>query len=132
MWYNINTEQELDNFFELYGGFHDCCLKELRYISGAFVKENFEMHPINDQRRLYILFQRQSENFTSIELEFSGLIKLSLTPCDDSFTCEILDASMFFEDGKFYWGDSNWFIELREQYTGTWLCAEKVRWRIVD
>lgn len=132
MWNKINTEQELDNFLELCGGFHDCCLKELRYISGAFVNQNLGMYPINDQRKLYIVFQRQYENLTTIEIEFSGLVKLHLCPNDESYTCEILDAPMFFEDGKIYWADSDWFKEQRERYEGTWLCAEKVRWRNVD
>ena len=60
MWNKINTEQELDNFLELCGGFHDCCLKELRYISGAFVNQNLGMYPINDQRKLYILYFKDS------------------------------------------------------------------------
>lgn len=132
MWNEINTEQELHDFLELYGGFHDSCLKELRYISGAFVNQNLGMHPINDQRKLYIVFQRQYEKFTVIEMEFSGLLKLNLCPNDESYTCEILDAPMFFEDGKIYWGDSDWFKEERERYEGTWLCAEKVRWRNAD
>jgi hypothetical protein len=132
MWNEINTEQELHNFLELYGGFHDCCLKELKYISGAFVNQNLGMIPMNDQRKLCIIFQRQYEKFTVIEMEFSGLLKLSLCPDIKPYTCEILDTSMFFEDGKIYWGASDWFKEQRERYEGTWLCAEKVRWRNVD
>jgi len=132
MWNKINTERELQDFLELFGGFHDCCLKELRYISGAFVNRNLEMHPINDQRKLYVVFQRQCEDLAVIEMEFTGLVKLNLCPNDESYTCEILDASMFFEDGKIYWGDSDWFKEQREGYEGTWLCAENVSWRIAD
>lgn len=132
IWNEINTEQELNDFLESYGGFHDCCLKELRYISGAFVDKNLSMHPINNQRKLYILFQRQYENVTVIEMEFSGLVKLNLIPNHETCTCEILDISMFFENGKIYWGDSEWFKEQRELYEGTWLCAEKAKWRIAD
>ena len=132
MWNEINTEQELFAFLKLYSNFHDCCLKEMRYISGAFVNLNSEMHPINDKRKLYIVFQGQCADITSIEMEFSGLIKLNLIPVDETYTCEILDISMFFENGKIYWGDSDEFFVQRELYDGTWLCAEKVRWRIAD
>ena len=116
----------------IYGGFHDSCLKEMRYISGAFVNEKLGMHPVNDQRRLYIVFQRQCENTTVVELEFSGLIELNLVPNNESYTCEIYDVSMFFENDKIYWSDSYEFESMRENYKGTWLCAEKVRWRKVD
>ena len=132
MWNEINTEQELLEFLALYGGFHDSCLKEMRYISGAFVNKDLAMYPINDKRKLYVVFQRQCEKNSSVEIEFSGLLKLNLVPNDEAYTCEILDVSMFFEDGKIYWGDSDWFKSEREQYDGTWLCAEKARWRFVD
>ncbi|MBE7030715.1 MAG: hypothetical protein E7409_04715 [Ruminococcaceae bacterium] len=132
MWNEINTEQELNEFLELYGNFHDSCLKELRYISGAFVNKNLGMHPINDKRKLYVVFQRQCEKNPTIEIEFSGLLKLNLLPNDETYTCEILDVAMFFENGEFYWGDSIWFKEEREQYDGTWICAKRVRWRIAE
>ena len=57
---------------------------------------------------------------------------MNLAPNDETYTCEILEATMFFENGRIYWGDSIWFKEQREQYDGTWLCAEKVRWRNAD
>ena len=132
VWNEINTDEKLNEFLELYGNFHDSCLKELRYISGAFVNQDLEMYPINDKRKLYVVFQRQCEKNSTIEIEFSSLIKLNLAPNTETYTCEILDATMFFENGYIYWGDSDWFKEEREQYDGTWLCAEKVRWRFVD
>ncbi len=131
-WSDIHTEADLNKFLETYGGFHDCCLKELRYVSGAYVQENLWMHPVNDQRKLYLLLQRQSESNSVLELEFSGLMKMNLQPNDENYTCEILDVSMFWEDGEIYWGDSNWFQTEREQYEGTWLCAKQVRWRILE
>ena len=132
IWNGIHTEEDLNKFLETYGGFHDCCLKELRYVSGAYVEEDLGMSPVNNQRKLYLLLQRQNEKFPVLELEFSKLIKLNLQPTDENYTCEILDVSMFWEDGKIYWGDSNWFQTEREQYEGTWLCAKQVRWRILE
>lgn len=129
IWNEITTDSDLTEFLELYGRFHDCCLKELRYISGAFVNKDLSMNPINTQRKLLILFQRQSEDNPVIELEFSNLETLNLKPIERIYTCEIFGASMFFENGKIYWGDSNLFETQRAQYDGTWLCAEKARWR---
>ena len=37
-----------------------------------------------------------------------------------------------FENGKIYWGDSSDFARQRENYQGTWLCADRVKWRMID
>lgn len=132
IWNEIVSQQDLTKFLELYDGFHDCCLKELRYVSGAFVRQDFAMHPINDQRKLYVMFQRQNEKNSVVELEFSSLESLSLKPVNQTYTCEIFDASMYFENGKIYWADSSEFSKQKKVYDGTWICAEKVRWRFVD
>ena len=132
MWIEIKNENDLKIFLNAYGGFHDCCLKELRYISGAFVNQNLEMHATNDLRKLSMVFQRQSQYATVIELEFIGLEKLNLCPSTEEYTCEILDVEMFYEENKIYWGDSEWFKIKRENYEGTWLCAQKARWRTLD
>lgn len=131
-WNDISNEKDLENFLNIYGEFHDCCLKELKYVSGAFVNSDLSMHAINDKRDLYIIFQRQSLENACVELKFSELISLNLCPNDELYTCEILDASFFFEKGNIYWADSNWFKFKRNSYSGTWLCAKRVKWRILD
>lgn len=131
-WNEINTEKELDEFCKAFDNFHDSCIKELKYISGAYVNKKLEMHPINDERRLYMIVQSQYSNVTTIEIEFSKLTELRLRPIDETYTCEILSSSMFFENGKIYWSDSEMFKNDRESYEGTWICAEKIRWRVID
>jgi hypothetical protein len=44
MWNEINSNEDLSNFMDMHYGFHDSCLKELKYISGAYANEKF-MHP---------------------------------------------------------------------------------------
>lgn len=132
MWSSICNEHDLTEFLKIYDYFHDSCLTELRYVSGAFVSNDLAMHPINDKRKLYVIFQRQSEKNMSVEMEFSGLTKLCLNPENPAYTCEICDISLFFENGKIYWGDSSDFAGQRENYQGTWLCADRAKWRMVD
>lgn len=131
-WNEIVSQHDLSAFLALYDNFHDCCLKELRYVSGAFINQNLAMKPINDQRKLLVIFQRQSENNPVVELEFSSLESLNLKPSNPMYTCEIFDATMYFENGKIYWADSSEFKKARKVYDGTWVCAERVRWRFVD
>jgi len=131
MWNDVKNQDGLDVLLETYGGFHDSCIKEIHYISGAYVTENLYMQPMNNLNSLRIVFQRQYLNPMEIEVEFNGLVKLNLEPANTSYTCEILDVSFFFENDMVYWGDSFLFETQRNEYAGIWLQAAEVRWRIV-
>jgi len=133
MWNEINNDKDLNSFMDMHYGFHDSCVKELKYISGAYVDENLSMYPINDQRVLKIIIQRQFENSSAIELEFIGLKCLKMFPSDENYTCEILDATMILKEDCIYWCDCGGLSEADlESYTGTMICASKVRWRVAD
>ena len=121
MWNEIQDEQALEEFAALAEHFHDGCVKELRYISGAYVDANLNMYPLNDRRALRMAIQCQSREHPVIELEFAGLKTLSLSPVGTDYTCEIAEAVMRMEDGCFYWSDGG----------DTTVCAEKMRWRML-
>ena len=120
MWKELRTQHEIDNFMKEIIGFHDSCIKEIKYSSGAYVETNLSMSPVNTKRTLTVLIQRQFEDISALELEFSEL----------EYTCEILDASFFIKDGLIYWCDSS---DVKEDdihnYKGTVICSKKVRWR---
>ena len=133
MWNEIISENDLNGFMKMHYGFHDSCIKELKYISGAYVKDNLSMYPVNDQRILKIIIQRQFENPSVIEMEFTGLKRLNLLPTDENYTCEILDTTMILNKDCIYWCDCGGLSEDDlESYEGTLICASKVRWRAVD
>ena len=87
MWNEIIDDNDLRNFMERVGYFHDSCIKELKYLSGAYVNEELSMYPINDRRVLNVIIQCQFEDFSMIEMEFEGLKYLKLFPVDDKYTC---------------------------------------------
>ena len=133
MWNEISNEKDLYSFMDNMYGFHDSCLKEIKYISGAYVDEELSMFPVNSQRILNVIFQRQFRHPSVIEMQFVGLKYLKLFPCDDDYTCEILDATMILKEDCVYWCDCGGLSEEDiESYTGTVICASKVRWRAVD
>ena len=103
------------------GHFHDGCVKELRYVIGAYVDTNLNMYPLNDRRVLRMVIQCQSKEHPVIELEFAGLKTLSLSPVGTDYTCEISEAVMRMEDGGFHWSDGG----------DTTVCAEELRWRLL-
>mgnify|MGYP007125787840 FL=1 len=133
MWEIIRTNDEVLEFMENVCYFHDSCIKELSYISGAFVDENYSMHPLNDRRILRIVIQRQDEENSMIEMEFQGLKHLNLFPVNEDYTCEILDSTMIMKDGNIYWCDCGNLSESDlDDYTGTLICASGMRWRSIE
>ena len=75
MWYEISSERDINDFMKKINFFHDCCIKELKYSSGAYVNNRYEMYPVNDKRILNVAFQCENGMF---ELEFQGLKYLKL------------------------------------------------------
>ena len=59
MWNEIVCKKDLDSFMNIMCGFHDSCVKEIKYISGAYVNEKLSMSPVNSQRVLCVIIQRQ-------------------------------------------------------------------------
>ena len=133
MWNEINNNNDINYFMNKICFFHDSCIKEMKYLSGAYVKENLSMYPINNRRALRVVIQRQSEKLSMIELEFLGLKYLRLVPNDENYTCEILDSTMVLKNDSFYWCDCGGLAESDlESYEGTVVCASKVRWRTIN
>ena len=133
MWNEIIDEKDIQDFMKKVGFFHDSCIKEMRYYSGAYVDDNLAMYPINDKRTLNVVIQRQFEELSMIELQFVGLKQLNLFPTDEDYTCEILDSKMFIKDGCICWCDCEAISENDlEDYGGTLICASKLRWRAIQ
>jgi len=132
MWQELTSQKDIDDFMKEVTDFHDSCLKEIKYKSGAYTDGKW-MHVINDLRVVNVIFQGFFGIHSAIELEFSKLHHLILYPIHESHTCEIFDAKMFLIDGLIYWCDNGDIKEEDlEDYEGTIICAERIRWRRVD
>ena len=132
-WHEIVCQDDIDKLMNMYGHFHDGCIKEIHYISGAFVGYDLSMMPINTQRILKVVFQRQARNPAAIEVEFSKLIQFNLKPVDEKYTTEIFGAFMKYMNGVIYWADDDsWDIDSEDKSEYTWVAAKDVRWREND
>ncbi len=130
MWFKIKNENELREFLKSVNHFHDGCIKELKYLSGAYVNADLSMHPVNDRRELRIIIQTQNADSRVIELKFKGLKFLTLLPIDDAYTCEISGCSMYFKDGYIYWCDREDVDKITaDAAEGTAVCALSAQWR---
>ena len=105
MWNEIKSEKDLKSFMDIVCGFHDSCIKEIKYISGAYVDETLSMLPNNTQRTLSVIIQLQFENPSVVEMQFVGLKYLRLFPIEEDYTCEILDTTMILKKDCIYWCD---------------------------
>lgn len=130
-WNEITDENSLKEFMERVSFFHDSCIKEMHYLSGAYVNENLDMYPINDRRILRVIIQRQYEEDSMIEMEFQGLKYLKLFPADERYSCEILDSNIILKEDCIIWSDCEDKTELEDGDTGTLVCAFKLRWRSI-
>lgn len=133
MWQEISSNDDIRQFMEKMWYFHDSCIKEICYLSGAYVNDNFSMYPLNSRRVLRVVIQRQCKSDSMIEMEFHGLKYLKLFPVDESYTCEISDSTMIMKDENIYWCDSGDLSESdSDDYIGTLICASKLRWRSIE
>ena len=133
MWTEITNDEELTDFLNSIYYFHDSCIKEMKYYSGAYVCDDLGMYPTNNRRVLKVVIQRQFGDIPTMEMEFSGLRFLRLSPSNEKYTCEILDATMVIKDGCIYWCDCGGITDSEfDDYEGTIICAEKFRWRPIE
>ena len=133
MWNEIVNNETLKEFNEKLSYFHDSCIKEIYYLSGAYVDENLEMYPINDCRILRVIIQCQNENEPMIEMEFQDLKYLKLFPIDPHYTCEILDSTILLKEDCIIWCDcENEKNVESENDARIFICAAKLRWRSIS
>lgn len=98
MWNNIKNKEDIRELMECFGGFKGSCLCDMKYRSGAFVGTVSE-HFINDELSLTLIFQRRSMgDVQTIELRFTGLRDLRLSPLGAGFECYLSSATLLMEN----------------------------------
>jgi hypothetical protein len=130
-WNEIKNQIEVDSFNECFGYFHDSCLKELWFSTGGYVNKDYRMNPIsNPIARL--IFQRQSEQLSIIEIEFKDVIQINVRPVPINYGVDIIQTHMYFENGVFFLSDKDYEYSENGKDKSTWIAAKKVRWRKID
>ena len=132
MWHQVTDIIAIKELMDTTNFFHDSCIKEIRYISGAYVDNDLFMSPTNTSRKLSIIIQRQACDCPVIELEFSKLKCLRLLPLDEEYTSEIYSSTLLLENGFLYWFDCGGILASDiDRYEGVAICAQELRWRTV-
>ncbi len=109
----------------VYGSFHDSCLRDVHISTREFVDEELAMSFDNIITGT-LLFQRQFKNNPVLELKFEDINRFNFNPAG-LYDGVIYEASFKKVNDLFYWSDEmDWEIGDVE---ANWISANKVLWR---
>ena len=127
MWTEINDQSDIDKLLNLYGGFHDSCLRDIYISTREFVDVKLAMH-FDNKLTASLLFQRQFQPTSVLELKFEDIKQFNFQPLDETEFSVINDATLLKRGELFYWADlANWEIGDNDSI---WISGRKLFWRI--
>lgn len=128
-WFYIEKQQDIDFILEQTSAFHDSVLKELNYISGAYVDDKNSMYCADSKRQITVQFDSQWCH--PIEMVFEGVTAMNLRPSSDNHTSNIYGASLFLQNASVFFCDEQ-MSDVDKTYNGTWIESYSLRWRFID
>lgn len=129
-WKEINSENDIDDLFTTFGGFHDGVLREMYLWNDYYINEDLSMNSGDGMLNAKALFQRQWEKPSAIEMLFLGIYKINITSTPPDYWHMMFDASLIYKDGLYYWAEvGDWDIG---DNSVTWISSKNIRWRSVD
>lgn len=131
-WNEIEGAEDIEKLMNIFGGFHDACLKELYLWTEYYVDQDLSMHIGQEDYRVRILFQREWRNPSAIEMVFENVLELNIRSCPKDYELTIKEAAFIQHNNLFYWADcSDWSPE-KSGDGASWISAQKVKWRDVS
>ena len=133
-WNEIKTQADADALMEVFGAFHDSCIREAHLWTDHWVSPELSMScPGHLDSRIRFLIQRQAKNVSAIELFFERVTRFNLLPSPENFDSIIFGATLLVQDGIVYWSlEGGWKPDRENRDDFTWVSARDLRWREVD
>lgn len=133
-WTEVKTQEDADVLLNVFGGFHDACIREAHLATGYWVSENLHMAVAAGlDNTIQFLVQRQFKNPSAVVLCFEEVTRFNLVPAPESMDSIILEATLLVRDRTIYWSvEGGWTPDGANRDAVTWLSAQKLRWRAVD
>jgi len=133
-WIELKEESDIKDLLEIFGYFHDGCLRELHMWTGTYVNEDLSMAvPGELDTNVKILFQRQYSNPSAIELLFECVTGIHIIPTPENYDSIIQDAIILKSDDNFYWANDYNFQPINDiENRVSWIAAKKLKWREVN
>ena len=114
-WKQIESQEDADEFMEMFVGFHDSLLKTMNY---AERDASSEIRAVFDNSGWYGV----------VELCFEGVLAVNIRPPKPNCSLEIFDASLLVKDASVFWADQ-YMEEENPEYKGSWIKALSLKWR---
>jgi hypothetical protein len=129
-WHDLKTKQDVENLINIFGGFHDSCLRELYLWTDHYVSSNLAMHVNPDlDCKVRALFQRQDLNPSAIEMLFEEVTCLNIFPSPINYDSIIQGVTLILIDDCFYWAnDTYWSPDDTDRNEVSWISAKKIKW----
>jgi hypothetical protein len=133
-WTEIKTQADVDALMEVYGNFHDSCIREAHLSTDHWVSSNLYMRVgVGPDMRIRFLIQRQFKDPSAIELLFEDVVRFNFVSAPENCDSIISDAALSVQGGNIYWSpEGNWNPEKPSRDEFTWIAAKRLRWRGVD
>lgn len=133
-WLEVKNNKDIDEILVKFGYFHDSCLKELYMWTDSYVDEELSMSVSPElDTNVRILFQRQSNHPSAIELLFEGVTQFHIVPTPIYYVSIIYDAKLILHNGLFYWTDNvDWEPETSGNSSNSWIAAKSLKCRDVS
>ncbi len=126
MWTEIKNKPDIDKLMDLFGYFHDSCLRDIYISTREFVDQKLTMH-FDNKLTASLLFQRQFGAMTVLELKFEDIEQFNFRPFSENENAVIYDATLIATNGLFYWADfAGWNIGDNDSI---WINGKKLFWR---
>lgn len=128
-WNPITAQSDIKHLLNVFGGFHDSCLREAHVWTDQYVSTDLSMK-CDGNTQIRLLVQRQGKEPSAIELLFEKVTTFHLLPSRENYDSIIFGATMLRDDDVYYWADSaGWSPKLPERDSTTWVGAKKLSWR---
>lgn len=130
-WIEIKEQSDIDYLLEYFGYFHDGCLREMYMWTGTYVNSDLSMKvPGELDTNVKVLFQRQYNNPSAMEILFEGVTGIHIIPSPENYDSIIQDAIILKLEDYFYWADDyNWHPKKNKNNRINWIAAKKMKWR---
>ena len=128
-WKTVATPADAKALLDLFGGFHDACIREIHLWTDHCVGKDLAMSCSGDTR-IRMLVQRQFKNPSAIEMYFDKVTRFNCVPNEENYDWIIFDAALLIHNGVVYWADNNNFSpDKPHNDIYTWISAKKLHWR---
>lgn len=129
-WIEIKDANDIKHLLDYFGNFHDGCFREIHLWNSYFVTDELSMCCGDNSLNGNILFQRQYEKPSTIEICFNEIQSIYVNSPRAGIWQSIFGVTLLYNDGVFYFADEeNWDTNNPEFNGSVWIIAKRIKWR---